>query len=163
MPSVPGPAERFAWMEGCGDDPLRPPFLQHLPGHRPQVWTSVQHRGEYLYNIPIGATQDFFLSEIFKIMVFCAKILVRHCYVLHGHNDWLFGFDQCLWNAFLSHGKWGKTIDNMKPCRFGQFLIQLCEKKLFLGFVQKYYCPELLPRGILVQGLFRVLLVQGLF
>ena len=59
-------------------------------------------------------------------------------------------------------------------CRFSEFLIQLCKKKRFLGgscrditffgvceeillfwgFVQKYYCPELLHLQSLVQGPF---------
>ena len=44
-------------------------------------------------------------------MVYCAEILVRYCSMLHGHHDWLFKFDHCLWNASLSHGKWGKTMN----------------------------------------------------
>ena len=41
-----------------------------------------------------------------------------------------------------------------KQCRFSEFLIQLCKKKRScLGFMQKYYCPELLRLGSLVQGL----------
>ena len=47
-------------------------------------------------------------------------------------------------------------MNYMKPCRFREFLIQLCKKKmLFGGFLQKYYSPELLPLGILVQGFFK--------
>ena len=76
------------------------------------------------------------------IMVYCAKILVRYRYMLHENeaNQWI-------------------------TCRFSEFLIKLCKKKtlfwgvraemsLFLGFVQKYYCPELLHLWSLVQGLF---------
>ena len=44
------------------------------------------------------------------IMVYWAKILVMYRYMLHGHHDFLFGFDR-IW----------------------------LEKTLFLGFVQKYY------------------------
>ena len=34
------------------------------------------------------------------------------------------------------------------------FLGFRAEMLFFLGFVQKYYCPELLQHGFLVQGLF---------
>ena len=37
------------------------------------------------------------------------------------------------------------------------------EKTLFFGFVQKYYCPELLPLGILVQGFFKGLCSNNSF
>ena len=74
---------------------------------------------------------EVFSAEIFKIMVYCAEVLVRHCYVLHGHHNWQFGFDHCLWNASWSHGKLGKTMNYMKPSRFSEFLIQLCIEKRF--------------------------------
>ena len=59
------------------------------------------------------------------IMVYCAKILVRYRYVLHGHHDWLFGFDQCLWS--------GKTMNYMKPCRFSEFLFNSARKNASWG------------------------------
>ena len=55
-------------------------------------------------------------------------------------------------------------MNYMKPCRFSEFLVQLSKKKrLFMGFVQKYYCPELLPLGILVQGFFKGLCSNNSF
>ena len=46
-----------------------------------------------------------FRAEIFILWCIVQKILVRYRYMLHGHHNLLFGFDQCLWNASLSHGK----------------------------------------------------------
>ena len=85
-------------------------------------------------------------------MVYCAKILVRYRYMLHGHHDLLFGFDQCLWNASLSHGKMRQN--NELHADLTSFLFNCARKNACLGFVQIYYCPELLGLGILVQGLF---------
>ena len=67
-------------------------------------------------------------------MVYCAKILVRYCYMLHGHHDFLFGFDQNL---------------TQKKAFFGVH----AEILLFLGFMQKYYCPELLHSALLPHGM----------
>ena len=48
---------------------------------------------------------EVFRAEIFILWCIVQKILVRYRYMLHGHHNLLFGFDQCLWNASLSHGK----------------------------------------------------------
>ena len=83
------------------------------------------HRGEYFYlsrvprlgiiffpcrNIQLGV----FRAEIFILWCIVQKLLVRYRYMLHGHHNLLFGFDQCLWNASLSHGKWDKTMNYMQ-------------------------------------------------
>ena len=61
-------------------------------------------RGEYFYLSKDAHPCLIFLCAEIRIMVYCAKILVRYRYMLHGHHNLLFGFDQCLWNASLSHG-----------------------------------------------------------
>ena len=94
----------------------------------------------------------FFSCRNIHIMVYWAKILVRYRYILHGHHDWLFGFDQCLWNASLSHGKMRQN--NELHADLASFLFICARRTPFLEFVHKYYCPELLPLGILVLGLF---------
>ena len=74
-------------------------------------------RGEYFYSVGVPSLQVIFFSlcrniqfgvfraEIFILWCIVQKILVRYRYMLHGHHNLLFGFDQCLWNASLSHGK----------------------------------------------------------
>ena len=131
-------------------------------------------RGEYFYlvggahlqlilfslcrNIQFGV----FRAEIFILWCIVQKILVRYRYMLHGHHNLLFGFDQCLWNASLSHGKMRQN--NELHADLASFLFNCARKNaffgvraeilLFWGFVQKYYSPKLLHPCYLVQGLF---------
>ena len=51
--------------------------------------------------------------------------------MLHGHHNLLFGFDQCLWNASLSHGKMRQN--NELHADLASFLFNCARKTLLFG------------------------------
>ena len=104
-----------------------------------KYYTMQYQRWIFLFSWSLETPSDFFffvqkysiwtvLCRNIHIMVYCEKILVRYCYMLHENeaNQWI-------------------------TCRFSKFLIQLCKKKRFLwGFVLKYYFFRGLCRNITV-------------
>ena len=131
-------------------------------------------RGEYFYLSLVGQggliffVQKYSVLSVpcrhFHILVYCAKILVRYRYMLHGHHNLLFGFDQCLWNASLSHGKMRQN--NELHADLASFLLNCARKKHFLGgFVQKCHffwglcrnitVPSYCTSGVLCRAFFR--------
>ena len=115
---------RFAWaqrwiflLERPSFNSLNTLLKRRERGGRRLRSRTAQHPVSYLNKL-IFFVQKYSIwsvsSRNIHILVYCAKILVRYCYMLHGHHDLLFGFDQCLWNASLSHGIWGKTMNYMQ-------------------------------------------------
>ena len=96
-------------------------------------------------------------------MVYCAKILVRYRYMLHGHHNLLFGFDQCLWNASLSHGKMRQN--NELHADLASFLFNCARKTLLFGFhaeillffglCRNITVPSYCASGVLCRAFFR--------
>ena len=129
--------------------------------------TLVVIRGKYFYFSRVGQHGlIFFLqkySYIIYVMVYCAKILVRYCYMLHGHHDFLFGFDQKK-TPFLGFVQkyyffWGSCRNITVPsycitaflCRA---LLRGCAEILFFGeiFTSVKLCPIWKLWGIRVGG-----------
>ena len=66
--------------------------------------------------------------------------------MLHGHHNLLFGFDQCLWNASLSHGKMRQN--NELHADLASFLFNCAIKTLLFGVHAEIllflFCAEIL-------------------
>ena len=100
-------------------------------------------RGEYFYSVGGAHLQLIFFSPCRNIQfgVFRAEIFILWCIV------------QKYWSGMVSYYMKMRQINELHA-DLASFLFNCAGKNTFLGFVQKYYCPELLHHCYLVQGLF---------
>ena len=110
----------------------------------------VNDRGEYFYLVGGAHLQVIFFSSCRNIQfgVFRADIFILWCIV----QKYWSGIVTCYTAITIFYLDLTSFDQNLT--RKTAFFGVRAEILLFLGLVQKYYCPELLHSGFLVQGLF---------